>query len=299
MRRFAGFIASRLRSARVVATISFRNLIRQFRRNALLGLGIALGMCILVLTSSFTNGLSDILFNKVLVNMTGHIQLLRYEYTNRRSDVIRDKVRFMAAIKGNVEGVTAIEENVAAFSRGIGNGKTGLLALVGLRRDAAFYEETQLEQGDPRDIYRGGVFPGIILYKNTARDLNVGMNDIVTVRFETIYGQAQAPKFKVVGLIPSENMFMDMAAFVDMEVLRGLLNLETGGVSGPDHHHRLPGKLGQDHRPGQQAVRGADPASGRTEGDDPRRRATGGRGCVRPEGEDRPGGSRGRPASGS
>jgi ABC-type lipoprotein release transport system permease subunit len=51
------------------------------------------------------------------------------------------------------------------------------------------------------------------------------LNDLVTIRFETVYGQSQAPKFKVVGIIPSENMFMDMASFVDMETLRGLLNL--------------------------------------------------------------------------
>jgi ABC-type lipoprotein release transport system permease subunit len=63
------------------------------------------------------------------------------------------------------------------------------------------------------------------MYKNAARDINVRMNDIVTVRFQTVYGQSQAPKFKVVGLIPSQNMFMDVAAFVDMEVLRKMLNL--------------------------------------------------------------------------
>jgi ABC-type lipoprotein release transport system permease subunit len=225
MRRFAGFIASRIRSARVITTISFRNLIRQFRRNVLLGLGITLGMCVLVVTSSFTNGLTDILFNKVLVYMTGHIQVVRNEYTTRRSDVIRDKVRFINAVKRSVEGVTGIDENISAFGRGIGNGKTGLLALVGLRQNADFYDETQLESGNPRDLYRPDTFPGIILYKNAAKDMNVGLNDIVTVRFETIYGQSQAPKFKVVGLIPSENMFMDVAAFVDRETLRDLLNL--------------------------------------------------------------------------
>lgn len=226
MARPAGNLSSRLRSARVVATIAFRNLVRQFRRNLLLGLGIAVGMCVLVLTSSFTAGLTDILFNKVLVLMTGHIQLVRYEYTSRRSDVIRDKERFIEAVKRNVEGVTEIDETISAFGRGIGNGRTGMLALVGLRRDADFYDQTQLEAGNPRDIFRPDTFPGILLYKNAARDLNVGLNDILTIRFETIYGQSQAAKFKVVGIIPSENMFMDTAAFVDMETLRGLLNLK-------------------------------------------------------------------------
>jgi ABC-type lipoprotein release transport system permease subunit len=217
---------NRLRSARIIATIGFRNLIRQSRRHVLLGAGMAVGMCILIVTASFTNGLTDILFNKILVYMSGHIQLVMNEFTTRRSDVIRDKPRFIRTIQATVEGIKRIDENVSAFGRAVGNGKTGLVALVGLPRDADFYNETQLEAGNPRDIFKPDVFPGMVLYKNAAKDMNVGLNDIVTVRFDTVYGQSQAPKFKVVGLIPSENMFMDVAAFVDMETLRGLLNLK-------------------------------------------------------------------------
>lgn len=226
MKRIARFFMTRIRGLRVVSKIAFRNLIRQFRRNVLLSLGIAVGMCILVITSSFTSGLTDILFNKMLVYMSGHIKVVMNEYTTRRSDVIRDTDRFIKAIKANVDGVKQIDQSITAFGRVVGNGKTGLAALVGVANDADFYNETQLEAGNPRDIYKPDIFPGILLYKNAARELNVGMNDIVTVRFQTVYGQSQAPKFKVVGLIPSSNMFMDMAAFVDRETLRGLLNMK-------------------------------------------------------------------------
>ena len=87
------------------------------------------------------------------------------------------------------------------------------------------------------------MFPGIILYKNAARDIGVGMNDMVTVRFDTVYGQSQAPKFKVVGIIPSSNMFMDVAAFVDMDVLRGLLNMKPNEIPrAPDRHQLSTGR---------------------------------------------------------
>lgn len=232
MQRRKRFFITRLRSAGVILTIAFRNLVRQFRRNVLLGLGIAVGMCILVVTSSFTGGLTDILFNKILVYLTGHITVKMNEYTTRRADVIRDKPRFVRAIEETVEGVVRIDEDVSAFGRSIGNGKTGLVALVGIPQDSEFYDETQLEAGSPQDLFKPDVFPGIILFKNAANDINVRMNDLVTVRFETIYGQSQAPKFKVVGLIPSENMFMDTAAFVDVEVLRGMLNLKPNECLG-------------------------------------------------------------------
>jgi len=210
----------------VVCTIAFRNLLRQFRRNVLLAVGIAVGMAILVVTISFTSGLTDILFNKVLVNISGHIKVVQDTYTTRRSDVIRDTDRFERVIRANVDGIKSIDENVSAFGRIIGNGKTGLVALVGIPQTADFYKDTQLEEGHTRDIYKPDVFPGIILYKNAARDIGVGLNDIVTIRFETVYGQSQAPKFKVVGIIPSSSMFMDVAAFVDMDILRVLMNLK-------------------------------------------------------------------------
>ena len=241
MKSIVGFFTSRFRSARVVATISFRNLVRQFRRNLLLGAGIAVSLSILIVTASFTGGLTDILFNKVLVNMSGHIRVSMDEYTTRRSDVIRDKARFIKAIRDNVDGIKQINEVVSAFGRTVGNGKTGLVALVGIPQDADFYNETQLESGNPRDMYAPGVFPGILMTKNAAKDLNVKMNDTVTVRFETIYGQSQAPKFKVVGLIPSQNMFMDMAAFVDEEKLRGFLNLKPEEVLGLNIITTYPG----------------------------------------------------------
>jgi ABC-type lipoprotein release transport system permease subunit len=231
MKRIVQALAGRARSARVVATISFRNLVRQFRRNLLLGIGIAVSMCVLVVTTSFTSGLSDILFNRILVYMTGHIGVQELQYTSRRTDVIRDKERLIALIRQNVEGIKSIDEGVGAFGRTIGNGRTGMAFLVGIDRNSDFYEQTDLEAGDPREMYKPGVFPGIILYQNAARELNVGLNDVITARFETVYGQNQATKFKVVGLIPSENMFMDVAAFVDTEVLRRELNLAPQEVN--------------------------------------------------------------------
>jgi ABC-type lipoprotein release transport system permease subunit len=154
------------------------------------------------------------------------------QYTTRRSDAIRDMERFTRIIRENVEGIKEIDQDVSTFGRIVGNGKTGFVALVGVAKDSDFYSDTDLEVGNVRDMYKPDVFPGILMYKNAAKDLNVGMNDIVTVRFQTVYGQSQAPKFKVVGLIPSSNMFMDVASFVDIDTLRGFLNLKPNEVLG-------------------------------------------------------------------
>ena len=242
-------------------------------------------MCILVVTTSFTSGLSDILFNRVLVYMTGHIAVQELQYTTRRTDVIRDKDRIIALIRQNVEGIKSIDEGVGAFGRTIGNGRTGHGLPGGPGPDSEFYDQTALEAGDPRDIYKPDVFPGIILYKNAARDLNVGMNDTVTARFETVYGQSQAVKFKVVGVIPSENMFMDMAGFVDSEVPAALPEPAAAGGDQPVGGDRVPRELPEGDRHGQPPARGA-PAPGRRGQGQPGggRPAGGGRG-VRPGAE--------------
>ncbi len=241
MIRMIRSIGSRIRNLKMVAKISFRNLMRQFRRNLLLGICIAVSICILIVTMSFTNGMSDIIFNKIMIYMTGHIRVQSYEYTTRRSDVVRDKKRFEDAIIASVDGIKSVDEDVSAFARTVGNGKTGMAYIVGIAKDADFYTDTMLEEGSPRDMFKEDVFPGIIMYKNAAKDINVRLNDVVTLRFDTVYGQSQAPKFKVVGLIPSENMFMDMAVFVDMETLRGMLNMKPNESLGFNVVVKYPG----------------------------------------------------------
>jgi ABC-type lipoprotein release transport system permease subunit len=222
-----GAIRSRLRSLRVIAAIAFRNLVRQFRRNLLLGIGIAVSMVVLVVTASYTNGLTDILFNKVMVYWTGHIRVIEDSYVTRRSDVIRDKARFIDIIRASVPGIKQIDEVTTAYARALGNERTALVALIGIPKDRKdFFTAADMDAGNPRGIFTPGVFPGILLYKNTANDLNVRMNDIVTMRFDTIYGQAQAPKFRVVGILPSQNVFQDSGVFVDMDTLKGLLNMK-------------------------------------------------------------------------
>jgi ABC-type lipoprotein release transport system permease subunit len=234
------FLAYKFVSARIALSLGARNLVRQFRRNTLLGICIALGMCVLLVTTSFTNGLTDIIFNKVMVYITGQIRVAMDESTGRKTRVIRDEPRMIEIIKKNVDGITAIDGEVSAFARTIGNEKTGLAALVGMPEDSSFVKEMTFEEGSAKDLYVNDVFPGIAIYMSSAKELNVKLNDIITVRFDTIYGQPQSQKFKIVGLLPSQNLFMDVAAFVDRKVLKSLLNLNDQEVLGLDIRTTYP-----------------------------------------------------------
>src|SRR4030042_5013342 len=128
------------RNFSVITKISRRNLVPQRKRNILLGICIAGGMAILVLTSSFTNGLSDIIFNKLMVLMTGHITVQGLESTRVRTEVVRDAPRLVDIINQNVDGVVTVDQMLPSttFGRVIGNKKTPLVMPTGIRGERPY-----------------------------------------------------------------------------------------------------------------------------------------------------------------
>ncbi len=216
------------RNFSVVTKISVRNLVRQKRRNILLGVCIVVSMAVLVLTSSFTNGLSDIIFNKLMVLMTGHITVQGLESTRVRTEVVRDAPRLVDIIKQNVDGVVEVDQMLTSttFGRVIGNKKTALVMPIGIPEKGTYLDDLAMEAGDPRDVYQDDLYMGIVISKSTAKELNIRLGDLVKVRTETIFKQPNTGTFKVVGIIKSENMFMDMAAYFNAAQLEKFLNMQ-------------------------------------------------------------------------
>ena len=79
--------------------LSLRNLLRQKRRNMLLGSAMAIGVAILVTANSFSHGISDIMFNRVMRYVTGHVAIRFNERGGVMSEIFRDKARMLAAVK--------------------------------------------------------------------------------------------------------------------------------------------------------------------------------------------------------
>ncbi|NBV41597.1 hypothetical protein EBR96_02345, partial [bacterium] len=89
--------------------LSLRNLLRQKRKNILLGSAIAFGTLTLVISTSFVNGITDTLFNRVIVYMTGHIELHMSEKGSQYYSIIRDRSRMEAIVRKNITGVKEIQ----------------------------------------------------------------------------------------------------------------------------------------------------------------------------------------------
>ncbi len=112
--------------------ISLRNLFRQKRRNILLGIAIAVGVTILIVAHAFSSGITDLLLNKLVVRITGHISVAFSEKSNLNRQIFRDKERVITAIKNNVEDIREIDEGIGVFCRIIGNEKSDSMVVVGI-----------------------------------------------------------------------------------------------------------------------------------------------------------------------
>ncbi|MFC1668998.1 FtsX-like permease family protein [Spirochaetota bacterium] len=251
---------------KMIFLLSLRNLMRHKRRTILLGSAIAFGMMILMVANSFSRGLSDNLLNKMIVNMTGHMEISLMEKSKPFRRVIRDKDRFIRLIKSEVKDIKEIRESVATITRVIGLGKSDNSFIVGYpnNKDASEYLKSYLIKGDIKEFYSGKKENPIILYDTKAKSLNVKVNDTVKARLTTISGQIQSARFTVVGILRSSNMIESFVMYLNLPTMKRLIDMkphETGAlqvnfnrINNPRFAIREAEKLHKTLKPGKAVI---------------------------------------------
>lgn len=205
--------------------IALRNLLRQKRRNILLGIAIAFGMAILVVANSFSHGITDLLLNRFIVNITGHVRISVMENGNMRSSIVRDKDRFEKIIHDNLTGVKEVREGLSSFGRAVGNGKADQVALVGLdgSKDTLDYFNGSLIEGNVYDMTNRSIENPIIIYGEKAKDLNVKVGDTINFRTRTVHNQEQTARLRVVATLKASSSFEATAVYISLDSLRTML----------------------------------------------------------------------------
>lgn len=214
---------------RLLIDLALRNLFRQKRRNILLGISIALGMTLLVMSNSLTKGFSDLLLNKFMVNAFGHIQITMNEKGNMRQGVFRDKARYEAIIQENVKGLKVIKESLPSFSRVIGNGTAEQAVLVGIpyTEEMKEYFESERREGRVEDYTNKTIENPVVITSKKAQDLNVKLGDTIKMRMSTIYGQQQTARLTVSVLSKSSSFFETMSMYVELDRQKKLLGYNS------------------------------------------------------------------------
>jgi len=226
---------------RFLIMLSLRNLFRQKRRNVLLGIAMALGVMILVIANSFSHGISDIMFNKIMRWVTGQVTVRFNEKGRISRELFRDKARVMAIIKSE-PGVEEADEGVGMFMRAIGNGRSDNIILVGVNTKQGVSKKTmkdveesfKLTEGTWKDLENPAIENPVIVSQEKARYLNVKKNDVIRVRFRNMFGQDQAARLTVAGIMKNDNIFMQPVIFLELDRAKELLAYrpyETGSIA--------------------------------------------------------------------
>ncbi|MBI3599983.1 MAG: hypothetical protein HY097_05005 [Nitrospinae bacterium] len=224
---------------RLLFTISLRNLFRQKRRNILLGIAIAVGVMILVVARSFSAGITDILFNKIVVRVAGHISVAFNEEGKLYRTIFRDRERILTMVKNNLHDVREIEEALGIFNRVIGNGKSDNSILVGIDLSQHLSDETRKEieesfrmlTGDFTDLGKEGLENPVILSEEKAKYLRVGKGDTLRIRFTNVYGNNETARLNVAGIVKNDNIFMQSVIFSELKNVKRLMGFKEYEVA--------------------------------------------------------------------
>jgi len=221
--------------------LSLRNLLRQKRRNILLGSAMAIGVAILITANSFSHGISDIMFNKIMRYVTGHVAVRFNERGGVMREIFRDRQRVWDAVKGEPL-IEEADEAIGTFSRAIGNGRSDNIMLIGVDTQKTLSakaineleESFRMAEGKWEDLRRTDVENPVIVAEEKARYLNVKRDDTIRVRFRSMFGQDQAARLTVVGISRNDNIFMQGVVFLDRDRAKDLLGFrpwETGSIN--------------------------------------------------------------------
>ncbi len=221
-----------------ILKISFRNIIRQRRRSILLGIAIAFGAMILIVANSFSRGISHVLFNEIIVYLSGHVSLNFSERGNYSCPIFYDKNFINDLINETVPELKSKEEGVGVFARAIGKGKSDNIFLVGYNFNAQVSNKQSKKVKQNFKIIKGSFNNlrdtikenPVVLSQAKAEYLNVTIDDIIKARFKNVLGQSQAVRLTVVGIFEPTNMFMSIPVFLEFTRLKKIMDY------GPNHN---------------------------------------------------------------
>jgi ABC-type lipoprotein release transport system permease subunit len=219
--------------------ISLRNLLRQKRRNLLLGTAMAIGMAILAIANAFSHGISDVLFNRILTYVAGHVTVAMAQGSDITRPVFHDGPRLDSLIRAAAPQALTIQEGVGILARAIGNGKSDNIVLIGMdptlrgtqQQQENLKADFRMRQGTFDDVLRTDIENPALLSADKAAYLNAKVGDLVRVRFTDIHGRRQAVRLTVVGIFSPANIFMSVPVFVERSRLKALAGYEPGDLA--------------------------------------------------------------------
>jgi len=213
---------------------AFRNILRQKRRAVLLGTAMALGTCFLVLAGSFVAGITQTLFERVMVYVAGHTSVIVGDRGYLYRTALRGEISFRDRL-AKLPHVKRVQETMAIMCRMVGEkkGDNGILIGVDLNQKlsakelAATRDNFPMVSGSFLDLSRPELDVPAILAKSKADYLGVKLGDELAVRFQDSRGRRQVAHLVLVGIFQPSNSFMEAPLFVSMPRLKAMMDMDS------------------------------------------------------------------------
>ena len=214
----------------VIVNIALRNIIRQKRRNLLLGIAITFGAMVLILANAFSHGISKVLFERIVKYTNGHVAVSFMKNGNMMNQVFHDGDMMMSILRKTAPEALRFDEAIGVFGRALGKGAADNVILVGVDLKGKLSPEERKEF-ESNFRFTSGSFAAlgdhskgipVVLAEQKAKTLKVGMGDMIKVRFTGVNNQSASAKLTVVGIFKPANVFMAMPIFLENGDIKAL-----------------------------------------------------------------------------
>jgi putative ABC transport system permease protein len=212
--------------------IAYRNVLRQFKRTALLGGAIAFGFFIFTLLTGFTNGLLDNVSENFAATSGGHIYVSGSEVSDLGSEisVVRDSEVLTAALTSIEDNVLSANTRSSARVSIIFGSSEETLTLDGVdfQQEAGVLEGLSFATGSAEEFL--ATPNGILVPEEMLTDLGVLVGENVILKTTTISGQQNIADVVIAGTLVEQNLFAPGApsfGYAHIDMLNELLGMDV------------------------------------------------------------------------
>jgi len=214
--------------------VAVRNLLQHRRRTFLLGGAISAVTALLVILVGLSSGVNRTLLRSATTLMSGHVNVAGFFKITPGSSapLVSEYPKVMEAVKKAIPG-----ELDYMVHRGRGYAKvvseTGALqagvAGVDIGEETGFRQVVQLKEGKLDDLSQPGT---ALIFAAQAKDLEVGVGDVLTLSAPTLRGSTNTQDIRVVAIAKDIGLLSQFNIFTDSGTVRRLyqLNEATTGA---------------------------------------------------------------------
>ncbi len=226
--------------------IAVRNLIQARRRTLLIGSALAMVTTLLVMLLSLSRGLTETMIYSATTLSTGHVNVAGW-YKSRSTvgePIISDTATLRKIVEENTPHLSHVIDRHRGWARIVsetGSLQAGLSG-IDVGEEQRFFQAIQLAEekeykeggraeilGDPSKLAQPHT---ILIFASQAKQLAVGVGDVVTLSIETYSGARNTADATVVAVAKDVGMMSNWNVYLPKQAIRELYQLkeDTSGA---------------------------------------------------------------------